>query len=75
MPTYTFKSGKKTWTELMSITEMEEFLANNRNVRLELSAPKIVSGVSAGRNKPSDGFRDILRNMKKKHRGSTINTW
>jgi len=77
MPTYTFidrVTGKST-TTLMSISEMEAYLSDNPNSSLKPAAPLIVTGVSSGRNKPDDSFRDILRNIKRRHRGSTINTF
>lgn len=77
MPTYTFDNTKtkKSFTEFMTIAEMETLLQSNRNLRLAITAPQIVSGVSAGHNKPDSGFRDILKTIKKRNRGSKINTF
>jgi hypothetical protein len=61
----------------MSISEREKFLSENPHItQLVYGAPLISSGVNM---KPDQGFRDLLKDMKKKHsRGisqSTINTW
>ncbi len=79
MPTYSFLNNKtgEEFTEFMSISELEKFLENNPDVvQLVNGAPMLVSGVS---QKPDQGFRDLLKDMKKKHSGgfsrSTINTF
>lgn len=77
MPTYTFidtKTGEST-TTLMTIAQMEAHLRENSHVRLRVGSPRIVSGVASKRNKPDDSFRDVLRSIKRRHRGSTINTF
>lgn len=56
---------------LCSWNSIQELLANSPNKKLLPAAPAIVSGVS-GRLKPDEGFRDVLRNIKSKHRGSTL---
>lgn len=77
MPTYNFEDTNTgvVVTEMMSIAEMEQHLRDNPHLRLVLGFPKIVSGVESKRNKPSEGFRDLLKNIKKHNRGSTMNTW
>ena len=47
MPSYTFRDKKteETWTDLMSISEMEEYLEKNKNVGLVPAAPMIVGSV------------------------------
>ena len=68
MPTYTFKNIKtgRTYDERMTIAEREKYLAINKNVEHVVVMPAIVSGV-AGARKTDDGFKDVLRNMQKKH--------
>lgn len=73
MPTYTFKKGKKTFTEFMSISEMETKLKEDTELQLVPSAPLVHSGRGLG--KPSEGFKDVLKEIKSKHYKSTINTW
>jgi len=75
MPTYTWvnnKTGKRT-TMLQTIAEMEQWETDHPNQTLAPAAPLIHSG--RGLRKPEDGFRDHLREIKKKHVGSTINTF
>ena len=68
MPTYDFKNTQtgEVWEERMSISERDKFLKTNPHIAPVLTTPKIVSGVD-GLRKPDDSFRDILRNIKKKH--------
>ena len=73
MPTYTFKNIKsgRTYDERMTIAEREKYLANNKNVEHVVVSPLIVSGV-AGARKTDDSFKDVLRNMQKKHQKGNI---
>lgn len=82
MPTYRFenKNTKEEWTEFMSISEMEKFLADNPHVeQLVNGAPLIadpmrIQGTSV--SKPSNGFRDVLKEVQKAHPLSTgVNTF
>ena len=62
----------------MSISALELYLKDNPNVtQLVSGAPMIHSGRGLG--KPDEGFRDLLKNMKKANskgfRRSTINTF
>lgn len=82
MPTYQFKNNKTgvEWEEFMGISEADRYLEANPDVeRLVNGAPMIVGSAMGGRTKPDDGFRDLLKDMKKKHSGgftkSTINTF
>jgi hypothetical protein len=71
MPTYGFKN-KKTGEEFetfMSMGERDIYLKEHPEIEPLISFPAIVSGVD-GLRKPDDSFRDILRNIKKKHKGS-----
>jgi hypothetical protein len=77
MPTYTFKD--KTTNELvehvMKMSEYDQFVQENPNLeRTFEDSPGLVSGVAIGTSmKPSSGFRELLKGIKKKHRRSTIN--
>lgn len=82
MPTYSFldKQTGNEWSEFMGIQECEDYLKANPHIeRLVNGAPMIVSSAMGGKTKPDDGFRDLLKDMKKKHSGgitkSTINTF
>lgn len=80
MPTYRFKNNDtgEEFEDFMSISALEVFLTENPNItQLVNGAPMISSG--RGMGKPEQGFRDLLKDIKKKHsRGitrSTINTF
>jgi hypothetical protein len=78
MPTYEFQYKDKQEEPFekyfSSWRDKDEYLKNNENVEQVIGAPSIVSGVSG--NKPDDGFRDVLKNIKRRAgRRSNINTW
>lgn len=74
MPVYTIKDNKTGHQEdvMMAYSELERFLKTHPNKSQVMSAPRIVSGV-AGQRRPDEGFRDVLRNIKKNNRRSTMN--
>lgn len=77
MPEYLFhnKNTNEEWLETMSISERTEFLAANPHIeQLVFGAPAVTYRVGQ-RTKPDDGFRDVLREVRKKNRRSTINTF
>lgn len=80
MPTYKFLNNEtnEEFEEFMTISALEEYLKDNPNVtQLVNGAPMISSG--RGMGKPDNGFRDLLKDIKRKNsRGisrSTINTF
>jgi hypothetical protein len=80
MPTYRFINNDtgEEYTEFMKISELEVYLRENNNLtQLVNGAPMLHSG--RGNGKPDEGFRDLLKDIKKKHSGgiskSTINTF
>jgi hypothetical protein len=82
MPSYNFKNLNtgEEWTDIMSISEREEFLSKNPQVQQQLtSAPSLGDSIRLGLRKPDNGFRDRLKEIKKAHsRGltrSTVNTF
>ena len=77
MPTYTFENTQTSeiYEDFLTISSMETLLAENPHIRQIPGTPSIVSGVSAGNNKPDSGFRDILKTIKKRHPKSNINTF
>lgn len=79
MPTYDFKNKEtgEVFTKIMSMSAMDEFLKENTDVeRYYSSAPAAVDPTRVGGlRKPDEGFRDVLKNIHSKHRGSKINTW
>ncbi len=82
MPTYRFlnKQTGVEWEEFMGISESEQYLRDNPDVeKLVNGSPMVVGSAMGGKTKPDAGFRDLLKDMKKKHSGgftrSTINTF
>jgi hypothetical protein len=79
MPTYRFINNNtdEEFEDFMSISALEQYLKDNPNItQLVNGAPLIHSGRGLG--KPDQGFRDLLKDMKKGNsKGftrSTINT-
>jgi hypothetical protein len=76
MPQYTIRNTKteERETVIMSYEALQEHLNENPDWVQVIGAPKLVSGVGGVLSKNSDGFRDVLREMKKTSgRGNTIN--
>lgn len=76
MPIYHFKNKKtgEEFEERLSITEMEDKLKRDKNLDVVPSAPLIRTN-SFVNKKPDPKFRSLLRNIKKKNKGSNINTF
>lgn len=75
MPTYTFfnNSTEEEWTEIMTIAQKEDFLINNSNISQKIVCEKNGGGIISGTGvKADEGFRDILREMKRVNPGNTI---
>ena len=80
MPTYKYRNHEtnEEYEHFMSISSMEEYLEKNPHItQLVNGAPLIHSG--RGMGKPDQGFRDLLKDIKKTHsKGiskSTINNF
>lgn len=80
MPTYKFLNNEtgEEYEEFMSISALDTYLEENPNLtQLVNGAPMISSG--RGMGKPDQGFRDLLKHIKKgNNKGitrSTINTF
>lgn len=80
MPTYRFQNTEtgEEFEDFMSISALEGYLKDNPHiVQLVNGAPMIISG--RGMSKPDQGFRDLLKDIKKKNsrgiRRSNINTF
>lgn len=74
MPTYVFtdEAGNER-EEFLWISEVNSFLEANPN--LKLAPPGTSAQVDPwrmGRRKVDEGFREILRGIKRKYRGSTV---
>ena len=80
MPTYRFLNNDtgEEYEEFMKISELDTYLEENPNLtQLVNGAPMITSG--RGMGKPENGFRDLLKDIKKRNQKgitrSTINTF
>lgn len=73
MPIYTFEKhkGGKHYDLTMPYEELEQYLKDNPDVFHVLK----FGGFSGGTGKPDEGFRDMLREIKRANPGSTVNTW
>ena len=75
MPYYSFRNketGEET-EQYMKISELDEFLAQSPHLEQMPCRPGI--GYNMVVRKPDDYFRDRLREIKKSHPGSNINTF
>ncbi len=74
MPTYNFrvKSTDQFFQEFMTISDMEELLKTNSDIEIVPSMPGIISGYH---QKPDQGFRQLLKQIKANNPRSTVNTW
>lgn len=72
MPTYTLKHKKtgKEITKFMSISEMIQYEKDHPEFEVQCGTPGI--GYNFNRQKPNDGFRDRLREIKKSYPRNTI---
>lgn len=75
MPKYTLKNHETgTITEMYcSYAEVKELESSDPNLSLVIGAPTIVSGYSVkdGGGRLPEGFKDKLRDIKKKHPDSS----
>lgn len=77
MPNYTFRD--QTTGDVSEVTlrisELDSFKSDNPHLtQVHLTAPKLAR--DAGNLKPDDGFRDVLKSIKKASgRGANINTF
>jgi hypothetical protein len=78
MPTYNFKDKKsgEISEEVLKMSELDKFVRKNPHLeQVIVVAPTIGDPTRYGKKtKPSDGFRSVLGTIKKRFKGSTINT-
>ena len=83
MPTYLFRDRNTDvqWEEFMGISAADKYLEENPHIeRMVNGFPGTASSaMGASKTKPDEGFRDVLREIKKKSQQgisrSTINTF
>ena len=75
MPTYTFRDNntEKEWTEVMRISQMEDYLKDNPHVTLVPASPLLCDPVRVGITKPPERFNEVLKNVQKNHPKGTFN--
>lgn len=82
MPYYKFKDTKtgKEWEDFMSISERTKYLEENPHIEQlvhgippKVSDPMRVMGTTV--SKPNDGFRDVLKEVQKRHPLGKVNRW
>lgn len=76
MPTYIFLNKNNNLLEEHSLkmSEYDNFKLNNPHLERYFNneVPGVMDPVRAGIKKPASGFKELLKNIKSKHRGSTI---
>jgi hypothetical protein len=77
VPYYYFENDKgEEETHFMSISEYDQFVIDHPTYKqLIKAAPALGDPIRQGLVKPSSEFRDRLKDIKKSHKHSTINTW
>ena len=78
MPVYTFKNltTEEIEEHTLRISEYDKFKEDNPHLERYIDgSPGMSDPVRLGLVKPSDGFREVLRNIKKGSPGSKINTF
>lgn len=78
MPTYNFRNKEtgEEFTEFMFMSEIDQYLKDNPHVVQELNSYAAIGDpVRMGMQKPDSGFRDVLKEIKRKNYGSRLNTW
>jgi len=79
MPTYTFKNirtGEIT-EKFMKMSEKDQYMKDNPDLERRLcDIPKPIDPVRLGVSQPAEGFRDLLKTIKKNTgRRSKVNTF
>ena len=74
MPTYNFYNSKtkKTYTDLMTISEMEEFTKKKHIKLLPPTQLNIVSSVGNVDSKTDSGWKDVLSKISEAHPASNL---
>ena len=74
MPLYTFENKKtgKEFTEMMTISEMENYLLKNKHIRQIINSVNIVAGVSGMSYRTDGGWKDNLSRIAEAHPNSPL---
>lgn len=73
MPTYTFENIETGDVEehFLSMSNLDNFKAENPKLKQKLTITNIVGGLTKESGSLPEGFKDTLREMKKKHPAAT----
>lgn len=76
MPFYEFedKDTGKTHKEFLKISELDQYLIDNPNIKQSICSPSQGDSVRLGIRRTDDGFQDALKEVKKNHWGNNIST-
>lgn len=77
MPSYNFRNQetKEEFTEFMTMSSKDEFLANNPHIEQIPSIIRLADPAHVGRVHPPDSFKEVLRKIQKNNYGAKLNTW
>ena len=69
MPTYTLKNKNtnEQWDVIMTYSEMKEYVQKNPEIDMIIGTPSFIGGVSTDSGRLPEGFKDRMRERKKKH--------
>jgi hypothetical protein len=74
MPIYSFENIKtgKEFTEHLTMSELDNYLSKNKNIRQVFTSLNIVGGVSGLTYKQDGGWKDNLQRIAEAHPGSPL---
>ena len=74
MPLYTFENKRsgKQHTDMMTIAEMEEYLAKNKNIKQVITAINIVGGVQGISYGSDQGWKENMSRIAEAHTTSQL---
>ena len=69
MPLYTFENKRtgKTFTEMMTISEMESYLKKNKHIKQNITSVNIVAGVSGMSYRSDGGWNEVKSKIAEAH--------
>jgi hypothetical protein len=78
MANYTFLNTEtnEEFDISMPISELDSYKAQNPHLeQIIKTPPRLADPTRLGLKKPDSGFRDVLKKVKRAHKGSSVNTW
>mgnify|MGYP005995092803 FL=1 len=74
MPIYTFENTKtgKVYDEMMTISEMEDFLKRNKHIKQQIHTINVVGGIGGITHKTDGGFKEVLSKIGEAHPKSAL---